>query len=234
MKIAIIGLPQAGKRTLFTLLTGRSVPEGRKPEETIEGIAWVRDPRIDALTDIFQPKKSAYAENNFVLCPDATTGGESYEWLNAARRCHLVCLVLRAFEDDGVYHPAGSVDADRARRNLEAELLLADMELGEKRLERLARESKSGLNPEQDREKAVLDKAMACLEDDRFLDQGLAGAKHGAGIPGVRLLATGGSEVRGGDVADAGLVGPGDHHRDVGGLGDAGEIVKAIGETVVA
>ena len=100
MKIAIIGLPQAGKRTLFTLLTGRSVPEGRKPEETIEGIAWVRDPRIDALTDIFQPKKSAYAENNFVLCPDATTGGESYEWLNAARRCHLVCLALRAFEDD--------------------------------------------------------------------------------------------------------------------------------------
>ena len=63
MKIAIIGLPQAGKRTLFTLLTGRSAPEGRKPEETIEGIAWVRDPRIDALTDIFQPKKSAYAEN---------------------------------------------------------------------------------------------------------------------------------------------------------------------------
>ena len=169
MKIAIIGLPQAGKRTLFTLLTGRSAPEGRKPEETIEGIAWVRDPRIDALTDIFQPKKSAYAENNFVLCPDATTGGESYEWLNAARRCHLVCLSLRAFEDDGVYHPAGSVDADRDRGNLEAELLLADMELVEKRLERLARESKSGLNPEQDREKAVLDKAMACLEDDRCL-----------------------------------------------------------------
>jgi len=169
MKIALIGLPQAGKRTLFTLLTGRAVPESRKPGETIEGVAWVRDPRVDALHGIFQPKKTTYAENNFVLCPDATTGGESYEWLEAARRCHLVCLVVRAFEDDGVYHPAGSVHANRDRENLEAELLLADMELVEKRLERLARESKSGLNPEQGREKEVLDKAMACLEENRCL-----------------------------------------------------------------
>ncbi|HIG15888.1 MAG TPA: redox-regulated ATPase YchF [Candidatus Handelsmanbacteria bacterium] len=169
MKIALIGLPQAGKRTLFTLLTGRAVPESRKPGEIIEGVAWVRDPRVDALHGIFQPKKTTYAENNFVLCPDATTCGESYEWLEAARRCHLVCLVVRAFEDDGVYHPAGSVHANRDRENLEAELLLADMELVEKRLERLARESKSGLNPEQGREKEVLDKAMACLEENRCL-----------------------------------------------------------------
>ncbi len=48
MKIALIGLPQAGKCTLFTLLTGRAVPESRKPGETIEGVAWVRDPRVDA------------------------------------------------------------------------------------------------------------------------------------------------------------------------------------------
>ncbi|HJP30165.1 MAG: DUF933 domain-containing protein [Candidatus Latescibacteria bacterium] len=169
MKIALIGLPQAGKRTLFTLLTGRPVPESRQPGETVEGIAWVHDPRVDALQGLFHPKKTTYAENNFVLCPDATTGGESHEWLNAARRCHLVCLVLRAFDDDGVYHPAGSVNADRDRENLEAELLLADMELVEKRLERLARESKSGLTGEQEREKAVLDRSMACLEENRCL-----------------------------------------------------------------
>jgi hypothetical protein len=171
MKIALIGLPQAGKRTLFTLLTSRAVPESRKPGETVEGVAWVRDPRIDVLKGVFQPKKTTYAENNFVLCPDATTGGESYEWLNAARRCHLVLLVLRAFEDDGVYHPAGSVNANRDRENLEAELLLADMELVEKRLERLAKESKSGLNGEQEREKGVLDKSMVCLEDSRRLSE---------------------------------------------------------------
>ena len=169
MKIALIGLPQAGKRTLFTLLTTRAIPEGRKPGDTVEGVATVRDPRVDALSGIFKPKKTTYAENRFVLCPDATTGGDGHEWLDAARRCHLICLVLRAFEDDGVYHPAGSIDARRDRDNLEAELLLADMELVDKRLERLAKEAKSGLKPEQAREKAVLDKAMACLEEGRRL-----------------------------------------------------------------
>ena len=169
MKIALIGLPQAGKRTLFTLLTTRQVPEGRKPGETVEGISRIRDPRVDVLSGMFKPEKTTYAENNFVLCPDADTGG-NHEWLDAARRCHLVCLVLRAFDDDGVYHPAGSIDADRDRENLEAELLLADMALVETRLERLARESKSGLKPEQERETAVLDKAMARLESGERLE----------------------------------------------------------------
>ncbi len=169
MKIALIGLPQAGKRTLFTLLTGRHVPDGRKPGETVEGISAIRDPRIGTLADMFKPEKTTYAENNFVLCPDAEGGG-SHEWLDAARRCHLVCLVLRSFDDESVYHPAGSVNADRDRQNLEAELLLADMALVETRLERLARESKSGLKPEQEREKAVLDRAMARLEEGERLE----------------------------------------------------------------
>ena len=169
MKIALIGLPQAGKRTLFTLLTTRQVPDGRKPGETVEGIAPIRDPRVDVLAGMFKPEKTTYAENNFVLCPDAEGDG-NYEWLNAARRCHQVCLVLRAFEDEGVYHPGGSIDADRDRENLEAELLLADMALVETRLDRLAKESRSGLKPEHEREKAVLDKAMAHLEAGERLE----------------------------------------------------------------
>ncbi|MDA0337332.1 MAG: redox-regulated ATPase YchF, partial [bacterium] len=79
--------------------------------------------------------------------------------------------MLRAFEDDGVYHPAGTINANRDRENIEAELLLADMELVEKRLVRLAKESKSGLNAEQEREKGVLDRAMVCLEDNRRLSE---------------------------------------------------------------
>jgi ribosome-binding ATPase len=169
MKIALIGLPQAGKRTLFTLLTGRAVPDGRKPGETIDGVAPVKDPRVDALARIFRPQKTIYAENHFALCPDATAGGSSHEWLTAARRCHLVCLVVRAFEDDRVYHPAGRVDPARDRESLEAELLLADMELVEKRRERLAKEARTGLKPEQKREGAVLDKAWDHLEEGRRL-----------------------------------------------------------------
>ena len=58
MKIAILGLAQTGKKTLFTLLTGRLVPDSRKPGEAIEGIAPIQDSRVDALKDFYQPEKN--------------------------------------------------------------------------------------------------------------------------------------------------------------------------------
>ncbi|MEE2658478.1 MAG: DUF933 domain-containing protein [Candidatus Latescibacterota bacterium] len=169
MKIALIGLPQTGKRTLFTLLTDRLVPESRRAGDVVEGISQVWDLRVDELSRIFNPKKTTYAENHFVLCPDADTSGNSYEWLAAARRCQLVCLVLRAFESDSVYHPTGSVDPERDREVLEAELLLSDMDTVETRLERLAKESKSGLRPEQKVEQRTLFSCAQCLEEGQPL-----------------------------------------------------------------
>ncbi len=165
MKIALIGLPQAGKKTLFTLLTGRTVPEVRKPGETVEGVASIRDARIDRLSEICQPRRKVYAENHFVLCPDAVTGTGSREWLDAARRCDLLCLVVRAFVSGQVYHPAGAVDSGRDVEHLRNELLLADMELIEKRLDRIAKEAKSGLSAERRLEQETLGICMRTLED---------------------------------------------------------------------
>ncbi len=171
MKIALIGLPQAGKKTLFSLLTGRSVPENRKPGETVEGIAHVRDARVDKLSEICDPKRKVYAENHFVLCPDAVTGTNSREWLDAARKCDLLCLVVRAFASEQVYHPDGSVDAARDEENLKSELLFADMEMVEKRLDRIAKEARAGLSADQKVEQATLEKCMAALEEGtRLLD----------------------------------------------------------------
>ena len=167
MNIALIGLPQAGKKTLFTLLTSRPVPAERKPGEVVEGVAPIRDPRIDALHELYNPKSTVYAENHFVLCPDADVSGSNHDWLAAAAKCDLLCFVLRAFESDLVYHPDGSVDAERDRTNLAGELLLADLEVIEKRLERLAKESRAGLSPEQKLEKQALEKCQAVLEDER-------------------------------------------------------------------
>jgi GTP-binding protein YchF len=169
MRIGILGLPQAGKRTLFTLLTGRKVPDVRRAGESLEGVATIRDPRVDVLTDICQPQRKVYAENNFVLCPDVTEGAAAREWLEAARRCDLLCLVVRAFASEQVYHPAGSVDADRDRSNLAAELILADMALAEKRLERLGREAKAGATREQKEQQAVLQQCLAHLEEEKPL-----------------------------------------------------------------
>ena len=171
MKIALIGFEQAGKRTLFSLLTGREVGENRKPGEVVEGVADIRDPRVDKLAALCQPEKIVYAQNNFVLCPDAVTGSGSREWLDAARRCDLMCLVVRAFESDQVYHPAGDVDAARDQRDLESEILLADMELVEKRQARLVKDKRSGLTTDQKVEEKAIEKCMATLEDERWVSE---------------------------------------------------------------
>lgn len=167
MKIALLGLPQSGKKTLFSLLTGREVSEHRDEGESLEGVAPIRDPRVDVLTEMAKPEKTKYAENKVVLCPDMSEGTGKREWLDAARRCDLLCLVVRDFSSESVYHPSGSVDAPRDRRALETELLLADLELIEKRLDRLAKEKKGGKTPAQEREEAVLLKSRDAVENER-------------------------------------------------------------------
>lgn len=177
MKIALIGFPQAGKKTLFTLLTGRKVPEGRKAGEAVEGIAAIRDPRVSALAAVVRPERTVYAENRFVLCPDAVVGAGDREWLSAAGRCDLLCLVVRAFASDAVYHPAGSVDARRDRARLEEEIVLSDMEIVDKRLTRLAKEKRAGRSTAQAIEEAALRKCMEALDAGKRLSE-LSLEKH--------------------------------------------------------
>lgn len=164
MKIALLGLPQSGKKTLFTLLTGRAVPEGRKPGDVLEGISQIQDDRVDRLAEIFKPEKKVYAENNYMLCPGVIEGTGNAEWMNVARRADLICMVIRAFTDDDVYHPSGSVNPERDRELLEAELLLADMQIIEKRLLKIEKEKRAGQTSDQVLEEHVLKKCMEALE----------------------------------------------------------------------
>lgn len=170
MKIAILGYAQAGKRTIFRLLTGREVPASRKEGETVDGIAAVRDPRVDAIAAICKPKKLTYAEVRYALCPDVSTDNER-PWLESARKAEAICLIVRAFEDESVYHPAGSVDAARDRLNLETELALADLELTEKRLTRIGKEKRAGTTSAQELEERVLTRAAAALGGGQRLSE---------------------------------------------------------------
>ena len=169
MKIAILGLAQTGKKTLFTLLTGRPVSATRKAGEALEGVAPIHDSRVDALSRLFKPKKTTYAENQFVLCPDITDGSTSRLWMDPARRCDLLFLLIRAFDSPEVFHPLGSVDPARDRAMIESELLLADMQLVETRLQRLAKEKKGGQSANQALEEDILHRFNAALEEERFL-----------------------------------------------------------------
>lgn len=168
-KVALLGLSQAGKRTLFSLLTGRNVPENRKESESIEGQASVRDPRVDAIAGIIKPKKIRYAQTNFVLCPDIMEGSDKRYWFEPARQCDLLCIVVRAFSSESVYHPSGSVDADRDRANLETEFLLADLELIETRLGRINKDKREGQTPAQALEEKTLLKCRDAIEAEKKL-----------------------------------------------------------------
>ena len=103
MKVGLLGYSQAGKRTLFRLLTGRRIPETMKEGDSREGRAPVRDPRVDAIAGIVNPEKTCYAETTYVLCPDIPAGGVTdagLAWVEAARQCELLAFVVRAFRDD--------------------------------------------------------------------------------------------------------------------------------------
>ena len=97
MNIAILGLPQSGKRTLFSLLTGRGVSEFRKAGETLEGMALVHDPRVDAIARMENPEKITYAQTEIVLCTDIEPGSGKYVWLEQARYCDLLCMVVHEY-----------------------------------------------------------------------------------------------------------------------------------------
>ena len=169
MKIALLGLTNTGKKTLFKLLTRRDVPASMKPGEILEGVGPIRDKRVDTLAELFKPDKTSYAENHFVLCPDITEGSQTREWMDPARRCDLLCILIRAFESESVYHPAGIVDPERDRANIETELLLADLQLVETRLQRLAKEKKAGQSQAQKLEEDILKRFQAALDEEKLL-----------------------------------------------------------------
>lgn len=157
-----MGLNQSGRKTFFTLLTGREVPAGLKEGESLEGNAPIRDPRVDQLAAMYKPQKTKYAENRIVLCPPVVAGRR--DWLDSTKRCDLLCILIRDFSDPAVYHQDGSVDAVRDRNTLETELWAADLELVEKRLERITREKKAGQDARQVMEERTLEKIKAHLE----------------------------------------------------------------------
>lgn len=162
MKAGLLGYGQSGKKTLFRLLTGREPAGTRRPDETIEGVAPIFDPRVDVLAGICKPERTRYAENTIALCPDVSDESRS-AWIDAARHCELLCLVTRAFEAADVYHPRGSVDGARDRSELLTELLVADLDLAEKRLERITKEKRGGLTPAQQAEERALSRCRDAL-----------------------------------------------------------------------
>jgi GTP-binding protein YchF len=189
MKIGLVGFPGSGKTTVFNALTGLAAETGYGATrgKTNLGVVKVPDPRVEALADLFQPKKKTLAEILFSDVAAAAGGagssarGLDRTVLSAMREVDALCQVARGFVD-----PTEGTAADPVAevKDLDAEMILSDLELVEKRLDRLKKEKgkpreiealgqlKTHLEAEKPlRELALSDEDWALFSGYRFLTQ---------------------------------------------------------------
>jgi len=189
MKTAIIGLPMVGKTSLFTILTGVAQESRIGSTAVRTGVAKVPDARLEALAQLFQPNKTTYATVEYVDMPSISKESlRDASYVASLRNVDAFAQVLRLFADETVPHEKGSVDPVRDLEDVETELILSDLVVIEKRLERLDKDRKKIKNPELDREFDVLARCKAALEDNRPLRQLEFDAEDEKRIRGFQFL----------------------------------------------
>jgi GTP-binding protein YchF len=168
MKIGLIGLPKSGKTTLFNLLTGSSVATSKYDGGRAElhtGVARVPDPRVDRLTGLFKPKKTTYATFEVVDLAGIEKGERGSLDAKEFRNADALLHVVRAFGDDA----RGAADPKRDILDLEMELILADLDVVDRRLERLEVSIKKQRKEAEVKEQEVLARLKTALENETAL-----------------------------------------------------------------
>ena len=150
MKLGIIGLPNVGKSTLFNAITNAGAQSANFPFCTIEpnvGMVTVPDERVDFLAELYHPKKVTNAVIEFVdiagLVKGASKGeGLGNKFLGDIRTTDAIVHVVRCFDDDNIIHVEGGADPRRDIDIIDMELILADLEMIERRIDKAMKAAK--------------------------------------------------------------------------------------------
>ncbi|MHB9024997.1 MAG: redox-regulated ATPase YchF [Armatimonadota bacterium] len=177
MEIGIIGLPSAGKTTLFNIVTKNFIKTGGFSASSAPnlGAATVPDPRLTWLSEQYKPKKTTYATVNFVDVAGLVAGATqkdsfSRQFLAQLRSVDALVHVVRLFDDPAVPHPMESIDPVRDLQIVETELILGDLGVAENRLERLRQDiDRNRGRAEAEKELPVMKRILERLESGQPL-----------------------------------------------------------------
>jgi hypothetical protein len=173
LRAGLFGFPSSGKTALFQLLTSaREAPRTGGRAEANVGVSRVPDERLDRLTALFNPRKHVPATVEFADVAGVSgsqTGAQALLDLAPFRNADALLHVVRMFRDPAVPHPSGTVDPARDVRAMEDEIILADLGVVEKRLERLERDLKKGGSADLRSEQEILARCRTALEGGQSL-----------------------------------------------------------------
>lgn len=174
MQIGIIGMPQSGKTTVFNALTGSTVATGLGGAKDMnQAVIKVPDDRLQHLAKVYNPKKNTPATVTYLdLCGmgrgSIDADSVDAEFLAQLRSVDAIVMVVRSFEDESVPHPLDSIDPKRDADKLIDEMMLADLIVIEKRLERVDKDiRKQPNNKDLEKEKQLLIQFKALVESGK-------------------------------------------------------------------